>query len=148
MFIISVFVVSFFSALLGTLVMTAGQEIEMSITGRPVSHTPAKAAFKILKLNYSKLDAQMKDIASYVVHFVYGAFWGFPLAIFYFLDFTKYLPVLFVYLVIIFAQGFITIKYLNIADWPWKWNKKWIITEVVHKVVYSIATVTIFSFFF
>lgn len=148
MIILSVFTVSFFSALLGTMIMTAGHEIEMSISRRPISHTPAVAVFKILKLDFSKLNVQMKDIASYTVHFAYGTFWGFPLAIFYFLDFTAYLPVLIIYFLIILIQGFSIMYYLGIAKWPWTWERKQIVIEIIHKAAYSIATVTIFSFFF
>ena len=81
---------SLIAAFLGTLFMTLSQEIEIRINERPISHTPAMAAFKVLHLNFDSLGEREKNIASYVVHFVYGTLWGFPIALLFYIGITTF----------------------------------------------------------
>lgn len=64
------------SGLVGTLVMTAAQLIEMQISGRKSSDTPYKAVKKTFGIEaQTKKD---KELISNVTHFAYGSTWGIP----------------------------------------------------------------------
>jgi|TARA_Y100000310_G_scaffold63585_1_gene59063 hypothetical protein len=139
--------ISFAAAFLGTVVMTVGQEVEMRISRRPISYTPAIAVFKIFRLNFEQLSQWMKIAASYTVHFAYGTAWGFPLAFFYLFDFIEFTPVLVSYFLIIWIQGLVVVPLLGIAGPPWTWGFKAILTEMVHKAVLAVSTVLIFQYF-
>ena len=139
-------ILSFVAAFGGTLTMTLSQEIEMRINRRPVSFTPALAVFKILRLNFDVLSSRMKTFWSYTVHFVYGTFLGFPLALLYFFNVTNFVSVLVIYFLIIWIQGLIIIPLLGIAGPPWTWGVQPILTEIFHKTVYAFSTVIFFIF--
>ena len=139
MHIVILFVFSFIAAFFGTVVMTVGQEIELRINKRPISHTPALAVFKILRLDFERLSEKMKIILSYLVHFGYGTFFGFPLALLYLFGVTGFWVVTISYFFIVWIQGLIVIPLLGIAPPPWHWGAKAILTEMGHKAVYAFA---------
>lgn len=64
------------SGLVGTLVMTAAQMIEMKISGREPSDTPYKAVKKTFGIE-AQTDAD-KELVSNVTHYAYGSTWGIP----------------------------------------------------------------------
>lgn len=59
----------------GAVVMTAGQTIEMRITGRQGSDTPATAAQRLLRIERFESDAARERFSS-LVHWGYGTGWG------------------------------------------------------------------------
>ncbi|MAF59427.1 MAG: hypothetical protein QF858_01635 [Candidatus Pacebacteria bacterium] len=142
---IELLILSFVAAFFGTIVMTVGQEIEIRIKKRPISYTLAIAIFKILRLDFNKLNKGMKIVSSYIVHFAYGTALGFPLAFFEYFGFMDFYIVLIVYFLIVWIQGLIVVPLLGIAGSPWTWGLKPVLTEMVHKFVYSIATLIIFT---
>ena len=142
--IVTLFVASFIAGFLGTIVMTVGQEIQIRITKRPISFTPAIAFFKLFRLDFDALSNRAKGVASYAVHFVYGTVWGFPLALLYLVGFTGFIPTLIVYFLIVWVQGFITVWLLRIAGPPWTWGFKANLTEFFFKALYAIATLSFF----
>ena len=144
MSIISLFAVSFIAGFLGTVVMTVGQEIQIRITKRPISYTPAIAFFKVFRLDFDALGNRAKGVASYAVHFAYGTFWGFPLALFYLAGFIDFIPMLIVYFLIVWIQGFITISLLRIAGPPWTWGLKKNLIEFFFKALYTTASLSFF----
>lgn len=145
MSIITLLILSFISAFFGTIVMTVGQEIEIRIKKRPISYTPAVALFKIFHLNFNKLNKWMKGLASYVVHFAYGTALGFPLAFFEYFGFMDFYTVLVLYFLIVWLQGLIIVPLLGIAGPPWTWGVNAILTEMLHKAVYALATLIVFT---
>jgi len=142
--IVVLFIASFIAGFLGTVVMTVGQEIQIRITKRPISYTPAIAFFKIFRLDFDTLSSRVKGIASYAVHFVYGTVWGFPLALLYFFGFTEFIPILIVYFLIVWAQGLITVWALRIAGPPWTWGLKANLMEFFFKALYATASLSFF----
>ena len=139
MSIISLFAVSFIAGFLGTVVMTVGQEIQIRITKRPISYTPALAFFKIFRLDFDALSSRAKGVASYAVHFVYGTVWGFPLAILYLTGFTDFIPTLIAYFLVVWIQGLITVWLLRIAGPPWTWGLRANLMEFFFKALYAPA---------
>lgn len=142
--IVILFALSFVAAFLGTVVMTVSQLVEIRITKRPSSHTPAIAAFKILRLNFGVLTEKQKAIATYIVHFSYGIFWGFPLALFYLFGVIGFWTVTISYFFIVWIQGLIIVSLLGVAPPPWSWGAKAILTEMTHKAVYAFAATAVF----
>ena len=122
----------------GTAAMTISQEVELRfISKRPISFSPAIALFKLLKLDFEKLSQRAKVFSSYAVHFTYGTTWGFPLALFYFFNYTGIIAVGISYLLIVLIQGWITVWLLGIAGPPWTWGGKAVLFEIIHKTVYT-----------
>jgi len=142
--VIILFAFSFIAAFLGTVVMTVGQEIELRINKRPISYTPALAVFKILRLDFERLSEKAKIFTSYLVHFGYGTFFGFPLVLLYLFGVTGFWTVTISYFFIVWIQGLIVIPLLGVAPPPWTWGTKAILTEIVHKAIYALATTAVF----
>jgi len=140
----SLFIISFIAGFLGTVVMTAGQEIQIRITKRPISYTPAIAFFKIFRLDFDALGNRAKGVASYAVHFAYGTAWGFPLALLYLAGFTDFIPTLIAYFLIVWIQGLVIVPLLGIAGPPWTWGLKANLFEVFFKALYTTAGLIFF----
>lgn len=64
------------AGLVGTVVMTAAQMIEMQFSGRKPSDTPYKAVKKTFGIE-TKTD-EAKELVSNLTHFAYGTTWGIP----------------------------------------------------------------------
>lgn len=135
---------SFIAAFFGTVAMTAGQEIELRINKRPISHTPALAVFNLLHLDFERLSEWDKTFMSYLVHFGYGTFLGFPLVLFYFFGVTGFWTIVISYFFIVWIQGLIVVSFLVTTSPPWSWGTKVILTEMMHKAVYTLATTVAF----
>jgi hypothetical protein len=65
---------SLIAGLAGTAAITASQTVEMAMTGRKPSSTPAQAFEKVLGL--SPLDARHEARLAHLVHWGYGTAWG------------------------------------------------------------------------
>ncbi len=63
-----------FAGLAGTAAMTVSSTLEMKLSGRAASETPAQAAEKVLKVEPE--DAQSEGQFSNLVHWGYGTGWG------------------------------------------------------------------------
>lgn len=144
MSLILLFGTSLAAGFLGTVVMTIGQEIQIRVTKRPISYTPAIAFFKIFRLDFDALSSRVKGVASYAVHFVYGTAWGFPLALLYLAGFTDFIPTLIVYFLIVWVQGLTVVWLLRIAGPPWKWGLKANLMEFFFKALYATAGLSFF----
>lgn len=64
------------AGLVGTVVMTAAQMIEMQFSGREPSDTPYKAVKKTFGIEAQSDEA--KELITNVTHFAYGSTWGIP----------------------------------------------------------------------
>ena len=136
---------SFIAGFLGTIAMTISQEIEIRfITKRSISFSPAIAFFKIFNLDFESLNKRHKIIASYVVHFVYGIVWGFPLAFLYYYGLIKPVFLSALYLTIVLVQGWVVLKILHVTDFPWTWGYKAVLTELIHKTIYTVSATCVF----
>lgn len=142
--IVTLFALSFIAAFLGTVAMTVGQEIELRFNKRPISYTPAIAVFNILHLDFERLTERTKAFMSYFVHFGYGTFLGFPLALFYLFGVIGFWTVTISYFFIVWIQGLIIVSLLGVAPPPWSWGAKAILTEMTHKAVYAFAATAVF----
>lgn len=130
---------SLIAGFIGSFFMTISQEVDLRVINkRPVSFSPALAFFKIIRLDFEKLAPQSKVFASYAIHFVYGTVWGFPLALFYFFWDLDAVLVGAIYFLIVLSQGWIVLGVLGIAGPPWTWGYRVVLSDIAHKVVYTI----------
>lgn len=134
----------FLAAFLGTAVMTVGQEIEIRMSRRSISHVPAVAICKIFKFNFDKLSKIEKTIASYTVHFAYGTAFGLLLTLLYLIGFRSFGAIGIIYFLVVWIQGLIVVPLLGVCGPPWTWGSEVLITEFVHKAIYAVTTTAIF----
>jgi len=139
------FAFGFGAAFLGTVAMTISQEIEIYVNKRPISYSPAIAVFKILRLNFDNVSLKMKGVYSYLVHFIYGTFFGFLLPILLLLNVTNVVIAVILFYVIIVLQGWIVIPLVGAGGPVWTWGWKAVSTEAFHKGVYTLATFYFFT---
>src|SRR5690554_5822527 len=69
-----------FAGLVGTVAMTVGQTIEMKLTGREASTTPAEGVEKALPIKAPEEKEEKLKLAQ-LSHVAYGTCWGVPLAL-------------------------------------------------------------------
>ncbi len=144
--IITLVFLGFASALLGTIAMTISQEIEIKIRKRPISHTPAIAAFKFFGLDFEQVPEHLKITFSYAVHFGYGTVWGFLPALLYFFNITDFSTQVSIFFLVIWIQGLVIIPLLKVAGPPWTWGTKALLIELFHKLIYSFGTIFAFLY--
>ena len=129
---------------LGTLVMTIFQLIEMFITKRKSSNSPAIAFAKVFRINFDKLSESGKTTLTYAVHFAYGTFWALAVYVLYLLGIQNTIYLIIIYFLITTVQGWIVIPLLKIGPHVWKWGVYSILSDAFHHLVLAIATVLIF----
>ena len=135
--LVELLITSIVAGFIGTVFMTMSQEIELRyINKRPISFSPALAVFKIFRFNFEELSYKARVVITYLVHFCYGTFWGFPLALFYFYGYTEPFFLNIVYYAIILLQGWVILLILNIAGPPWTWGTRAVIFEPIDKLMY------------
>jgi len=129
---------------LGTAIMTITQLIEIFITKRKSSNSPALAFSKILGIDFDKLSEKSKTIFTYVLHFSYGTGLALVVYVLYLigLENTTYLAI--AYSLIIIIQGWIMVPLTGVGSAFWKWGIVSVLTDSFHKLVLSISTVLIF----
>jgi|TARA_Y100000034_G_scaffold70521_1_gene85081 hypothetical protein len=135
---------SLIAGFLGTLVMTFSQLIEMFITKRKGSNSPAIAFSKIFRINLNKFSERGKTILTYAVHFIYGTFWALAVYVLYLFGIQSTTYLIIIYFLITTIQGWIVIPLLNIGPNFWKWGIHSILSDAFHHLVLATATVLIF----
>lgn len=128
---------------LGTVVMTIGQFIEITITHRDSSFTPAIIFSRIFRLDFNKLSQRQKGLLNYVSHFGYGAFLGIFFPLFAFVISNKFFLFL-GYALFIWIQGLITVNTFGGVEPFWRWGGKWIFIDAFHHAILAVST----GFFF
>ena len=141
---VSMLINSLIAGFLGTLVMTFSQLIEMFLTKRKGSNSPAIAFSKIFRINLNKFSERGKTIFTYAVHFTYGTFWALAVYVLYLLGIQNTIYLIAIYFLITTIQGWVVIPLLNIGPNFWKWGAYSILSDAFHHLVLAIATVLIF----
>ena len=129
---------------LGTVVMTFSQLIDMFITKRKGSNSPAIAFSKVFRINFDKLSDKYKTILTYFVHFSYGTVWALAVYVLYLLGIQNTIYLIVIYFLITTIQGWIVIPLLDIGPNFWKWGIHSILSDAFHHLVLAISTVLIF----
>jgi len=137
-------IISLVSGFIGTLVMTTTQFLEITISKRQSSFTPAIAVSRVLGINLERLSYRHKTVLNYVAHFGYGTAWGIPLLIATFLSLDTFLSIVWWYFMLVWFQGFIIAPLFAQTSWPWRWGLKNILIDGIHKVIYSTSVVSVY----
>jgi hypothetical protein len=123
------------AGLIGTLVMTLGQEVEMALTDRPPSKMPAEGAEKAIGIDVS--DEGREQTFSSIVHFGYGTVLGAGLAA---LDDVPEPARTLAYFLGAQAVGMGLLQALDLEGKPTEWDAPSAAIDVGHHLVYAIAT--------
>jgi hypothetical protein len=106
-----------FAGVAGTAVMTVSSTLEMKLSGRGASQTPAEAAEKVLKVEPEDEGAEARF--SNLVHWGYGTVWG--------------------------AEQ-VVLPALDVSAPVFKYGSKATATDLLHHVVYATATGLAYSY--
>lgn len=125
------------AGLAGAAAMTISQMIEMQITKREPSNTPANGVDKVLPVNAPENEEEKAKLSK-MTHFIYGTVWGAPLGI---LNFSglKGIQASTIHLAAVWGTAAIMLPKLNLAPPVNKWSKKQIAVDLLHHSVYALA---------
>jgi hypothetical protein len=124
------------AGLAGTAAITLSQMVEMKLTKRPPSDTPAKAVNKVLHVEAS--DEAHKQEFVQEVHWTYGTLWGLARSI---LDLAGLKGVLgsALHYGAIWGTEMVMLPSIGVAEPPTKWGGKEIAKDGLHHLVYAVA---------
>jgi hypothetical protein len=126
-----------FAGLIGTVVMTVVQLVEIKITGRQPSTAPADAAAKVLGVE-PRGPAERSRFSN-LVHFAYGTTWGALRGLLGITGLAPWLATL-VYFAVVWGTGLVLLPALGVAPPVTKWGAKWVVLDAAYHVVYAVAT--------
>lgn len=126
----------------GTLAITLSQMIEMKITKRKPSETPAEAAEKVLEIKPET--EEDKQQFSQMVHWTYGTSWGIMRSVLSLLGLNG-LPATAIHFATIYSTALIMPSSLKVAPPLKEWNAKEFVTDALHHAVYVIVAGLVFD---
>lgn len=121
------------AGLVGTAAMSLSQQIEMSLTGRTPSATPAEAACLMLGIEI-RTEAQEQRLAQ--AHWAYGTMWGIGHSV---------MPSIsgparaLIYLAAVWGTGAALLSGTGLAPPPSRWKPKSLLSDLIHHAVYTAA---------
>ncbi len=130
------------AGLAGTAAITISQMIEMKITKRKPSTTPADAAEKVLDIKPATDEDKSKF--SQEVHWTYGTDWGMARGIIGLFG-LKGLPATAIHFATIYSTALIMPSSLKIAPPLKDWSAKEFAVDALHHAVYAIAAGAVFD---
>ncbi len=131
------------AGIVGTGVITFAQMIEMKITGRKPSDTPAQAGAKVLGVEPKS--EQDKQRFNNLVHWFYGTAWGMFRVDLFFLGLVR-LPATFIHFLGIWIGGMILLPQLKVSSPPWKWGWKAVLIDGLLHLIYAAGAGITFDF--
>ena len=126
-----------FAGLIGTIVMTLSQLLEIKLTGRQPSTVPGQVASKLLSLS-PKNEHEMTSLSN-KVHWVHGIALGAVFGLISLVGFTGFAAIT-IFFALFWTGDALLYAALGIAPLPWHWKANELITDLFHKGVYAIAT--------
>ena len=132
-----------FAGLAGTAAMTVSSTLEMKISGRDASQTPAQAAEKVLDVEPN--DEESEALFSNLVHWGYGAGWG---AVQGLLDSAGLsgTTATAAHLGLVWGAEQVVLPALDVSAPVFKYGGKATATDLLHHVVYAAATGLAYSY--
>jgi hypothetical protein len=126
-----------FAGVAGTAAMTVSSTLEMKLSGRPASQTPAEAAEKVLQVEPENEDTEARF--SNLVHWGYGTGWGGVRG----LLASTGLPgpaATLAHLGLVWGSEQVVLPALNVSAPVFKYGGKATATDLLHHTVYAAAT--------
>ncbi len=132
-----------FAGLAGTVAMTASSTLEMKLSGRSASETPAQAAEAVLEVEPTDEEAEARF--SNLVHWGYGTGWGSVRGL---LDSAGVSgpTATVVHLALVWGSEQVVLPALNVSAPVFKYGGKATATDLLHHTVYATATGLAYSY--
>lgn len=130
------------AGLIGTIILTLSETIEMKVTGRKASMVPGQVGYRITG-NQPDNQRDLKRVST-GVHWAHGIMLG---AIFGLLSLLDLDPAIVTALFfgVVWLGDVSLYKVLGIAQWPWKWPGSELAIDLFNKGVYAAATGVAFA---
>jgi hypothetical protein len=130
------------SGLAATVVMTLGQKLEMALTRRPPSTTPARAVEKVAGVDLDSAEDEKR--ASTPIHYAYGTALGGTLAL---LDEVPEPLRTAVFFGLAYGGGAALLSGLDLAPPPTRQKPAEVATDVGHHLVYAVTAGAAYALF-
>lgn len=132
-----------FASVAGTAVMTVSSTLEMKLSGRGASQTPAEAAKKVLKVEPEDEGAEARF--SNLVHWGYGTAWGTARGLLASAGLSG--PVATVaHLALVWGAEQVVLPALDVSAPVFKYGSKATATDLLHHIVYAAGTGLAYSY--
>jgi hypothetical protein len=132
-----------FAGVAGTAVMTVSSTLEMKLSGRGASQTPAEAAEKILKVEPEDKAAEARF--SNLVHWGYGTAWGAARGLLSSAGLSGPVATA-AHLGLVWGAEQVVLPALDVSAPVFKYGSKATATDLLHHVVYATATGLTYSY--
>jgi hypothetical protein len=132
-----------FAGVAGTAVMTVSSTLEMKLSGRGASQTPAEAAEKVLKVEPEDEGAEAQF--SNLVHWGYGTGWGAVRGLLASAGLSGPVATA-AHLGLVWGAEQIVLPALDVSAPVFKYGSKATATDLLHHVVYATATGLAYSY--
>jgi hypothetical protein len=132
-----------FAGVAGTAVMTVSSTLEMKLSGRGASQTPAEAAEKVLKVEPEDEGAEAQF--SNLVHWGYGTGWGAVRGLLASAGLSGPVATA-AHLGLVWGAEQIVLPALDVSAPVFKYGSKATATDLLHHVVYATATGLTYSY--
>lgn len=132
-----------FAGLAGTVAMTVSSTIEMKLSGREASTTPAQAAEKVLDVEPPDEEAEARF--SNLVHWGYGAGWGSVRGLLASAGLSGPAATV-AHLALVWGSEQVILPALNVSAPVFKYGSKATATDLLHHAVYATATGLAYSY--
>ncbi len=126
-----------FAGLAGTAAMTVSSTVEMKLSGRPASETPAQAAEEVLGVQPN--DEESEARFSNLVHWGYGTGWGGVRGLLDSAGLSGPAATL-AHLALVWGSEQVILPALDVAAPVFKYGGKATATDLLHHTVYAAAT--------
>ena len=126
-----------FAGVAGTAAMTVSSTLEMKLSGRPASQTPAEAAEKVLQVEPESEDTEARF--SNLVHWGYGTGWGGVRGLPESVGLSGTVATV-AHLSLVWGSEQVILPALNVSAPVFKYGGKTTATDLWHHVVYGTAT--------
>lgn len=131
------------AGILGTIVITISQQIEMEKTGRQPSNSPLLAAQKVFQINPQNEIAEKK--LNNIVYFSYGTALGLIRGVLSILGIKGIIATL-MHISIVQALSMFILSKLEITPPAGEWERKTILTELMHNGIYGMTAGLAFDY--
>jgi hypothetical protein len=132
-----------FAGVAGTAAMTVSSTIEMKLSGRGASETPAQAAEKVLDIEPEDEDAEARF--SNLVHWGYGTAWGGVRGLLGSVGLSGF-PATAAHFALVWGSEQVVLPALDVSAPVFKYGGKATATDFLHHAVYATATGIAYSY--
>lgn len=124
------------AGLAGTVAITVSQMIEMKLTGREPSDTPADAVEKVLDIEPTTEEKKEKLVQE--VHWTYGIMWGLGRSVIDLIG-IKGIPAMLTHFGALWGTAMVMLPSIEEAPPVTEWGAKEIAKDGLHHLVYAVA---------